>query len=70
MKTNRLDIGLLFVNVFCLGGLVVLMALRGPSVPAVLLAIGAAGMAVGRIGRLWPSIPLLRPRPADRFSLN
>ena len=45
------ELAFLLLNVFTLGGLVVLMILTGPSVPGVLLAVGAAGMVVGKLGR-------------------
>src|SRR5687767_13210641 len=47
------DAAWLLINVLVLGGLLVLIAIRGPSVPAVLLAVGAAGMAIGKIGRAF-----------------
>ena len=50
---TKLDITLLSSNCLVLGALLVLMALRGPSVPAVLLAIGAAGMAVSKLGQAY-----------------
>jgi hypothetical protein len=50
---SKLDIALLCSNCLVLGGLMVLMALRGPSVPAVLLAIGAAGMAISKLGKAF-----------------
>jgi hypothetical protein len=53
MKLTKLELILLGVNLFVLGGLIVLMALRGPSIASVLLLIGSAGMAVGKIGRAW-----------------
>lgn len=53
MKLTKLELVLLGVNLFVLGGLVVLMALRGPTVASVLLLVGTLGMAVGKIGRAW-----------------
>jgi hypothetical protein len=53
MKLPKLELILLGVNLFVLGGIVVLMALRGPSTASVLLLIGTAGMAIGKIGRAW-----------------
>ena len=55
MKMTKLDLSLLCINLFVLGGLLVLMMLRGPSVPAVLLAIGTAGMAIGKLGKAFAS---------------
>ena len=51
MNITRVALAFLCLNLIVLGGIMVLMALRGPSVPAVLLAIGAAGMAVAKIGK-------------------
>jgi hypothetical protein len=51
MNLTKVGLFLLCVNCFVLGGLVVLILLRGPSVPTILLALGAAGMAIGSIGR-------------------
>jgi hypothetical protein len=53
MKLTKLELILLGVNLFVLGGLVVLMALRGPTTASVLLLVGTLGMAVGKIGRAW-----------------
>jgi hypothetical protein len=53
MKLTKLELILLGVNLFVLDGLVVLMALRGPSTASVLLLIGTGGMAIGKIGRAW-----------------
>ena len=53
MRITKLDLFLLCTNLFVLGGLLVLMALRGPSAPAVLLAIGAAGMAISKLGQAF-----------------
>jgi hypothetical protein len=53
MKLTKLELILLGVNLFVLGGLVVLMALRGPTTASVLLLVGTVGMAIGKIGRAW-----------------
>ena len=53
MRITKLDMFLLCTNLIVLGGLIVLMALRGPSVPAVLLAVGAAGMAISKLGQAF-----------------
>jgi hypothetical protein len=53
MKLTKLELILLGVNLFVLGGLVVLMTLRGPNTASVLLLVGTVGMAVGKIGRAW-----------------
>jgi hypothetical protein len=55
MTMTKLDLGLLCVNLFALGGIIVLMMLRGPSAPAVLLTVGAAGMAISRLGKAFAS---------------
>jgi hypothetical protein len=62
MKMTELDLGLLCVNFFVLGGILVLMTLRGPSVPTVLLAIGAAGVAIGKLGKTFAST--IKDQPA------
>jgi hypothetical protein len=51
LRLSTLDLALLLVNVLALGGLLVLMAVRGADVPVVLLAVGAGGMAIGKLGR-------------------
>jgi hypothetical protein len=51
MKLTNVGLALLCLNLIVLGGLLVLIALRGPSVPAILLAVGTAGMAVAKIRR-------------------
>jgi hypothetical protein len=66
MNITKFDLSLLCLNLFVLGGLVVLMALRGPSVPAVLLAIGAAGMAIGRAGKAFASPAKTSPPDESR----
>jgi hypothetical protein len=53
MKLTKLELILLSVNLFVLGGLVVLMTLRGPSTASVLLLVGTLGIAIGKIGRAW-----------------
>jgi hypothetical protein len=57
MNLTKMEFGFLCLNVFIFGGLVVLIALRGPSVPAILLAVGAAGMAVAKIVKALGSKP-------------
>ena len=39
----------LLLNVFVLGGCIVLMLLRGPNGPLILLTVGTIGMAAGKI---------------------
>ena len=51
MTLSKLDLFLLSTNLIALGGLVVLIILRSPSVPSVLLAVGALGMAIAKIGK-------------------
>jgi hypothetical protein len=55
MNLTKLDLTLLCVNLVVFGGIVVLMALRGPNGPTVLLALGAAGMAIAKVGRALKS---------------
>jgi hypothetical protein len=57
MRLTKVEMLFLCTNLIALGGLLVLMALRGPSVPAVLLAIGACGAAVAKIGKAMSSAP-------------
>ena len=56
MKITKLDLALLSVNLFVLGGLVVLMTIRGASAPLLLLMVGTAGMTIGKLGRAFASI--------------
>ena len=58
-RFSTFDLTLLLINVLALGAVLVLIAVRGPSVPLVLLAIGAAGMAIGKLGRAF-----MRPKDA------
>jgi hypothetical protein len=51
MYLSKVELAFLGLNLFVLGALFVLMALRGPSVPAILLAVGTAGMALAKIGK-------------------
>ena len=51
MRISKLDLFLLCTNLIALGGMGVLIALRGPSGPSVLLAAGAALMVVAKIGK-------------------
>jgi hypothetical protein len=55
MNLTRLELFLLCTNLMVLGGLGVLMLIRGPSVPVVLLALGALGMSVAKIGKAMSS---------------
>lgn len=47
----------LSTNLIALGGLLVLMALRGPSVPGVLLGLGAGLAAIAKIAKANYSPP-------------
>jgi hypothetical protein len=58
---TKLNLALLLLNSFVLGGLMVLMTFRGPALPTVLLAVGAAGMMIGRIGAVLHRPPTLTP---------
>lgn len=51
MRFTKLDLLLLSTNLIALGGLIVLMALRGPSGPTILLTVGALLAAVAKLGR-------------------
>jgi hypothetical protein len=51
MTMSKIDLGLLCLNLFVLGGIVVLMAPRGPSVSSALLAVGTSGMAIAKLGK-------------------
>jgi hypothetical protein len=55
MKLSKLDLGLLSMNLIAVGGLLVLMALRGPSIPAALLAFGAGLSAIAKLGKAFLS---------------
>ena len=59
MNLTKLDLTILCSNLIALGGLIVLMELRGPRVPAVVLAVGAGGMSIAKIGKA------LVQKPAD-----
>ena len=50
MRFTKLDLFLLSTNLIVLGGLIVLMALRGPSGPTILLTVGASLAAIAKIG--------------------
>ena len=51
MRFTTLDLLLLSTNLIALGGLIVLMALRGPSGPTIMLTVGALLTAVAKVGR-------------------
>ena len=53
MRITKLDFLLLCTNLVALGGIGVLIALRGASGPSVLLAVGAALMAAAKIGKAF-----------------
>jgi hypothetical protein len=55
MKLTKLDLFLLSSNFFVLGGLVVLITLRGPTGPSVLLAVGAALTVIAKLGKAFTS---------------
>lgn len=55
MHLTTLELALLCTNLLVLGGLIVLMLLRGPSGPAALLAIGAFLASVAIIGKAMKS---------------
>ena len=57
MKLSKVDLFLLSTNLVALGGLLVLITLRVPSWPSVLLAIGAAGAAAAKLGKAFSSTP-------------
>jgi hypothetical protein len=59
-RLSRINLALLLLNIFMLGGCVVLLLLRGPSGPLVLLMIGLSAMAAGKIGRGF-----LKSKPAE-----
>ena len=67
MHLTKLDFVLLCTNLIVFGGLLVLMVLRGPSGPTILLTVGSAGMAVAKIGGAFRSKPTdqSRVKPAD-----
>jgi hypothetical protein len=62
MNLTKLDFAILCSNLFALGGIIVLIALRGPSGPAVLLAIGAGGMSAAKIGKAICAKSTVLPR--------
>jgi hypothetical protein len=51
MNIAKTELGLLCLNLVVLGGILVLIALRGPSIPAVLLAVGSAGGAIAKVSK-------------------
>ena len=51
LHLNRVQAAFLLLNVFVLGGCVVLLLVSGPSVPLILLTVGALGMAVAKIAQ-------------------
>jgi hypothetical protein len=53
MKITKLELGFLCLNLIVLGGALVLMLLRGPNTPLVLLTIGTLGMAIAKIGKAY-----------------
>ncbi len=55
MRLTKVELTFLCLNLIVLGGLLVLIALRGPSVPAILLGVGTAGMALAKIGKAFSS---------------
>ena len=57
MTLTKLDLFMLSFNFFALGGLVVLIALRGATGPSVLLAVGAALVVIARLGKAFTSTP-------------
>ena len=57
MKLTKFELFLLSFNFFVLGGLVVLIALRGPTGPSVLLAVGAALAVIAKLGNALLSTP-------------
>jgi hypothetical protein len=62
---RRSDLIWLVVNSIVLGGCFVLMALRGPDGPLVLLTVGTAGMLLGKIGRVS-----FRPRESSNAEMS
>jgi hypothetical protein len=51
MRITKLDLFLLCTNLTGFGAAMALLAIRGPSGPIVLLAIGSSLMAVAKIGK-------------------
>jgi len=51
LQLGRSDAAWLIVNAVTLGACIVLLVLRGPSGPVVLLTVGACGMLLGKIGK-------------------
>ncbi len=50
-QLGRTDLILLIINLICLGGLIVLLCVKGPDPILILLLVGAAGMAMGKMGK-------------------
>ena len=48
---SRFSMIILIINLIGVGGCLVLLAARGPSVPLILLTAGTFGMSVAKIGR-------------------
>ena len=51
MHLTKLDLAILVTNLLAFGAIGVVTAFRGPSVPAVLLAIGTGGLSVAKIAK-------------------
>jgi hypothetical protein len=57
MNLTKLDLFLLSTNLIVFGGLAVLILLRGPSVPSVLLAAGSGLTAFAKLCKAFTSNP-------------
>ena len=52
---SKFDLSLLCINLVSLSAILVLLALRGANVPAILLAIGTAAVAFSKIAKAYAS---------------
>lgn len=48
---SRFNLAILITNLICFGACLVLLAVRGPNAPLLLLAIGTFGVSMAKIGR-------------------
>ncbi len=51
IRLSRFELAILIINLICFGACLVLLAMRGPSVPLALLTVGTFGVSAAKIGR-------------------
>lgn len=52
VKLTKLDLIFLSTNLIAVGAMVILIVIRGPSIPGILLGIGAAGLALRKLAKI------------------